>query len=87
MGFYTVLYRVNSLLEERGWRMHHCRRCGRGTLRYFVTNENGVVLAPRGGNDRSGLTLAQLLQWLAQQEDAELATFAASQQGDPTLAA
>ena len=77
MGFYTVLYRVNALFQQRGWKLNHCRRSGPGVLRYFITNELGTVLAPAVGSGRRGLTLAQLLQWLAQQPDIELTAFAA----------
>lgn len=86
MGFYTVLYRANKLIEQRGWRLHHCRRSGLGTLRYYITDRCGNVLAPTLESGRPGLTLAQLLQWLASREDDELVAFAATQQGDPVLA-
>lgn len=92
MGFYAVLYRANKLIEQRDWRLCHCRRSGQGVLRYYVIDRCGNVLAPEPGGGRGGMTLAQLLQWLAHLEDVELTTFAmaqlsATQQGDPALAA
>ena len=86
MGFYTVLFRVNKLIEQRGWRLNHCRRCDCGDLRYYVKNKEGRVLTPVT-EARKGLTLAQLLQWLAHQENGELAAFVNSQTADPELAA
>lgn len=97
MGFYAVLYKVNKLIEERGWRLQHCRRCDCGDLRYYVTANNATgnndttcadcaVLTPLN-NGRKGLTLAQLLQWLAHLEDKELVAFATAQQNDPAVAA
>ena len=87
MGFYAVLYRANKLIEQRGWRLCHCRRSGQGVLRYYVVDPCGSVLAPTPTDGRGGMTLAQLLHWLAHQEDAELTAFVAAQQGDPALAA
>lgn len=87
MGFYTVLYHANKLIEQRGWHLHHCRRSGLGTLRYYITDCCGNVLAPEVGSGRPGLTLAQLLQWLAHQEDAELVAFATTQQEESMLTA
>ncbi len=86
MGFYTVLYRANRLLERQGWRLHHCRRCDCGDLRYYVTDGNGAVLTPID-EGRKGMTLAQLLQWLTRQRSAELVAFATAHQGNPDLAA
>ncbi len=86
MGFYTVLFRVNKVITARGWRLRHCRRCDCGVLRYYVTDGDGVVISP-GSSSRIGLTLAQLLQWLANQQDAELVAFAGAQPYDAELAA
>ena len=50
MGFYTVLFRVNQVIEKRGWRLHHCRRCDCGVLRYYVTGSDDAVISPTSGS-------------------------------------
>lgn len=72
MGFYSALSVLNQLLDDRHWHLHRCRRRG-DELHFFVTDPHGVVLTPVRYLRRNGFTLAELLAWLGQSEDIELA--------------
>jgi hypothetical protein len=72
MGFYSVLSVLNQLLDLRHWYLHRCRRRG-DELHFFVTDANGLVLTPVRYQRRNGCTLEELLVWLGQSDDVELA--------------
>lgn len=72
MGFYSILSTLNQLLELRHWHLHRCRRRG-DELHFFITDSNGLVLTPVRYLRRNGYPLPDLLGWLEQSEDTELA--------------
>lgn len=72
MSFYSTLSVLNQLLDHRHWHLHRCRRRG-DELHFFVTDADGLVLTPVRYLRRNGYTLEELLAWLGQSEDIELA--------------
>jgi hypothetical protein len=75
MNYYAVLEMTNSLIAQHRWVLQRCRRRCDGPARYIVLNEKNAQLIadPHYKSRRLGFTLQELLLWLCEHGDEEIA--------------